>query len=117
MIFFNGFIDKYAAIPNLNLVNQLESDKILKAKVFVHKDGQLKVVHLILAYEPLSSSFQAPKCVIRARDPRLHQINIVVLGFVVLGPVLDGVQQVALPFQRAIEEEATPSQQMFKKEE
>jgi len=36
---------------------------------------------LILGYTPISSSFQAPKCVIRARDPRLHQISVAVPGF------------------------------------
>ena len=39
VLFSNGFIDKCAAIPNLNLVNQSSLDKILKAEVFVHTDG------------------------------------------------------------------------------
>ena len=45
MIFFvlsNGFTNKNAAIPNFSLVNQASLDKILKAKVFVHTDGQLR---------------------------------------------------------------------------
>ena len=92
-------------------------DKILKVEVFVHKNGQLTAAHLILGYEPLSSSFQAPKCMIRARDPCLHQINIAVLGFLILDPVPEGVQKVALPFQHTTEEEATPYQPMIKEEE
>ena len=59
---FNGFADKRATVPNFNLVNQESLDKILKAKVFLHKDGQLRVAHLILNYTSISSSFQAPKC-------------------------------------------------------
>ena len=70
--FLYGFVDKHAAIPNFNLVNQPSLDKILKAEVFVRSDGQLRAAHLILGYKPLSSSFQASKCQIKARDPRLH---------------------------------------------
>ena len=46
-------------------------------------DGQLRAAHLILGYTPLSFAFQAPKCVIRARDPRLHRISIAYEGFIV----------------------------------
>lgn len=91
--------------------------KILKAEIFVHTDGQLRTAHLILGCNPLSSSFQSPKCVIKAKDPFLHQINIAVPGFLVTSPVLEGVQQIELPFLRAVEEEATPSQATIKEEE
>ena len=47
----------------------------------MHDNGQLRAVHLILGYKPISSDFQAPKCVIKAKDPRLHRISIVVPGF------------------------------------
>ena len=83
--FPNGFVDKYAVVPNFNLVNQLSLDKILKVEVFIHSDGQLRAAHLILGYNPLLSSFQASKCVIKAKDPRLHLINIVAHGFLNLG--------------------------------
>lgn len=56
----------------MNFVNQPDLNRILKSEVFVHSDGQLRAAHLILGYTPISSSFQAPKCVIKARDPRLH---------------------------------------------
>ena len=46
-------------------------------------DGQLRAAHLILGYTPISRAFQAPKCVIRAKDPRLHLINVAYEGFVV----------------------------------
>ena len=58
-------------MPNFNLVNQDNFDKILKAKVFVHSDSQLRATHLILGYTAISKSFQAPKCVIKVKDPRL----------------------------------------------
>jgi len=69
----------------------------------------LRATHIILGYDPISSSFQAPKYVIKAKDPRLHQVNIVVPGFLA-GPAPEGTQLVELPFQRTAEEEATPSQ-------
>ena len=55
-------------------------------------DGQLQAAHLILGYTPLSLAFQAPKYVIRARDPRLHRISIAYQGFVVPKgvPILEG---------------------------
>ena len=46
-------------------------------------DGQLRATHLILGYTPISRAFQAPRCVIRAKDPRLHRISVAYKGFVV----------------------------------
>ena len=37
----DGFADRHAVKPNFNLVNKESLDKILQAKVFVNKDGQL----------------------------------------------------------------------------
>ena len=91
---FDDFADKYSAIPNFGLVNEPDLTKILKAKIFIHKDGQLRVAHLILGYNPLSSSFQAPKYVIKAKDRHLHLINVAILGFLNLDRALEGVQQV-----------------------
>ena len=55
--FLDGFADRYAAEPNLNLVNKESLDKILQVEVFVHKDSQLRAAYLILGYKPISSSF------------------------------------------------------------
>lgn len=116
-LIFDEFADKYSAISNLNLVNEPNLTKILKAKIFVHRDTQLKAGHLNLGYDPISSSFQVPKYMIKAKDIRLHQINIVVPGFLDSGPVPEGVQQAELPFQHMTEEEVTPSQLAIKEEE
>ena len=83
---FDEFVDKYSATPNFNLVNEPDLMRILKSKIFVHTDGQLRVAHIILSYDPISSSFQAPKYLIKVKDPRLQQINIVVLGFLASTP-------------------------------
>ena len=46
-------------------------------------NSQLRAAHIILAYTPISLTFQAPKCVIRAKDPRLHRISVAYEGFIV----------------------------------
>ena len=69
---------------NLRLVNKASLDRLLRAEIYVNEaDGQLRAAHLILGYTPLSFGFQAPKYVIRARDPRLHRISVAYEGFVV----------------------------------
>jgi len=110
-------VDKYSAIPNFSLVNEPDLTTILKAEIFVHTDGQLRAAHLILSYNPLSSSFQAPKYVIKAKNRCLLLMNVIVPSFLNPGPTLEGVQQVELPFQYIVEEEATPSSPAIKEEE
>ena len=61
-VFLHGFADKSAVVPNFSLVNQPSLDKILKAEVFVHTDGQLRADHLNLDYVLISKSFLAKKC-------------------------------------------------------
>ena len=107
LFFLNSFADKNAAIPNFSLVNQPSLDKILKAKVFIHSDGQLRVAHLILGYTPISKSYQASKCIIKAKDPCLHWISVAAPGFLTIGPIPkgmlttnpipEGIPKVALP--------------------
>ena len=45
---------------------------------------------------------------IKVKDPRLHQINIVILGFLI-GPPSKGTHQVELPSHRSAKEEVTSS--------
>ena len=59
-------------------------DRVLQAEIYVNEsDGQLRAAHLILGYNPISRAFQAPSCVIRAKDPWLHRISVAYEGFVV----------------------------------
>ena len=135
-VFLDGFADPSTAVPNLSLINQESLDKILRAEVFVHSDGQLRAAHLILGYTPISKSFQAPKCVIKTKDPRLHRISIATPGFLVTRlvpegtltivplpegtfattPILEGILRVAPPLQH-VAEEAISSQPTTKEEE
>jgi len=55
--------------------------------------------------------------VIKARDPRLHQINVAIPSFLIPGPIPDGVLQVELPSRFATKAKATPSQPIIKEEE
>ena len=81
---FNDIANKRSTKPQLSLVNKESLDRILWAKVYVNEtDGQLRAAHLILGYTPISLTFQAPKYVIKANDPRLHRISVAYEGFVV----------------------------------
>jgi len=60
--------DRLFTTPNFNLVNREDLNRILQCKIFLHKDGQLRVAHIILRFTPISSSFQSPKNVIKAKD-------------------------------------------------
>ena len=87
MYFFfclNGFADINSTTPLFCLVNRASLDRILQSEVYVNEsDGQLRVAHLILGYTPISRAFQAPKCVIKAKDHRLNRISVAYEGFVV----------------------------------
>ena len=59
-------------------------DRVLQVEIYVNEsDGQLRAAHLILDYNPISRAFQAPSCVIRAKDPWLRRISVAYEGFVV----------------------------------
>ncbi|XP_065633196.1 uncharacterized protein LOC136069049 [Quercus suber] len=76
---------KRASRCNIGLINRESLDRILRSEVYVNpSDGQLRAAHLILKYTPASTAFQIPKCVIKAKDPRLHCISVAFEGFLVL---------------------------------
>ena len=84
LLHFNDFADRHSTVPQLNLVNRQSLKKILRSEVFVNEaDGQLQVAYIILGYKPISLRFQAPKCVIKANDPRLHHNSVAYEGFIV----------------------------------
>lgn len=105
---FGNFANKHFIAPNLNLVNEPNLMRILQSEIFVHFDRQLRVAHIILGYKPISTSFQAFKYMIKAKDHRLHQINVVIPGFLA-GPLPKGTYRVELPSEHRVKEEATSS--------
>ena len=60
--------------------------RILRSKIFIHSDGQLWVAHVILELTPISTCFQAPNNVIKARYPGLARIDVLVKGFITPPP-------------------------------
>ena len=62
-------VDKRYMASNLNFVNIPDLNRVLRSEVFVSKDRQLRVVHLILYFKPLSDKFQDVGNAIRAGDP------------------------------------------------
>ena len=61
------------------------------------EDRQLRAVHLILEFEPISRVFQEIGHAIRARDPRINRINVSKIDFLAredLPPVRLSIQQI-----------------------
>ena len=117
---FNDFADKSSTKPQLSLVNKESLDRILRAEVYVNEaDGQLRVGHLILGYTPISLAFQAPKYVIKARDPQLHRISVAYTGFVVPKgiPIPEGTPRNQPLFVATPSIGASSSQLILKEEE
>ena len=52
------FADKGHIAPRLRLVNVPGLNKLLRSKIFISEDEQLRAIHLILDYEPLSRAYQ-----------------------------------------------------------
>ena len=75
------FADKGHTALRLSLVNILGLNKLLRSKIFISEDRQLRAVHLILDFEPLSNAFQDVGQAIRTDDPRLARIDVFVPGF------------------------------------
>ena len=81
---FNDIANPNSTTPSLHLVNKASLDRILKSEVYINEsDDQLKAAHLILGYTPISGAFQAPRCVIRTKDPWFHRISVAYEGLVV----------------------------------
>ena len=75
------FADKGHTALRLSLVNVPGLNKLLRLEIFISEDRQLKAVHLILDFEPLSNAFQDVGQAIRADDPILTRIDVSVPGF------------------------------------
>lgn len=103
-----NFVEKNHTAFNFGLVNKADLNRILWSEIFLHSNGQLRVAHVIIGYKPISTSFQSPKNVIKAKDSWLHQIDVAVLGFLI-DPPPKGTHPIALLFQHIAEEETTSS--------
>ena len=79
--FSTVFADKSHVAPRLSLVNVANLNRVLRIEVFVSEDRQLRVVHLILDFEPISDNFQEVGHVIRVSDSRFCKIDVYIPGF------------------------------------
>ena len=94
----------------------------------MNDDGQLRAVHLILDYEPISRTFLDVGNFIRANDHRLARIDVSRLGFLashyvspVDHPIPQGIPFAAQPLQQvplrqAIIEEGAASSSSLEEE-
>ena len=88
--------DKFFTNPKLSLINVPALNYLLRSEIFVNDDGQLRAVHLILDFEPISRSFLDVDNSIRARDYRLARIDVSQPNFLAnddLPPVDHPIQQ------------------------
>ena len=99
--------DKSYTNPKLSLINVLALHYLLRLQIFVNDDGQLRAVHLILDFEPISRSFLDVGNSIRADDHCLARIDVSWPGFLtpydlppVDHPIPQGIPLAAQPLQQ-----------------
>ena len=103
---------------------------LLQSEIFVSEDRQLRAVHLILDFEPISRTFQEIGHAIQAGDPRINRIDVSKpnflarddLPFVILPiqqippPLVISLQQIPLEAPIAVEEEIASSRLSLEEE-
>ena len=75
-LFLVVIADRRHVAPQLSFTNVVALYYLLRSKIFVSEDRQLRVVHLILDFEPISRTFQEIGHAIRAGDPRINRIDV-----------------------------------------
>lgn len=88
--------------PNLNFVNIPDLNRVLRSEVFVCEDRQLRAIHLIHGFKPLSKNFQDVGHEIKAGDSQLARIDVIALSFI----AREDIVRVDLPSHRATPEAA-----------
>ena len=89
--------DKRLINPQLSHTNVVGLNYLLQSEIFVSEDHQLRAVHLILDFEPISRVFQDIGHAIRVGDPRINRIDVSKPNFLAqddLPPVRLPVQQI-----------------------
>ena len=73
--------DKSYTNTKLSLINVPALNYLLRSQIFVNDDGQLRAIHLILDFEPISRSYLDVSNSIRADDYHLARIDVSRPGF------------------------------------
>ena len=77
MAFFSVVIaDRRNVASRLSFTNVAALNYLLRSEIFMSEDRQLRAVHLILDFEPISKTFQEIGHAIRARDPRINRNDV-----------------------------------------
>ena len=94
--------------PRLSHTNIVGLNYLLRSEIFVNEDRQLRAVHLILDFEPISRVFQEIGHAIRVGDPKIHLIDVSKPTF--LSP--EDLSPVRLPVQQIPPQLIIPLQQV-----
>ena len=127
-ILFSCLTDKTQVNPQISLIDIPALNYLLRSQIFVNDDGQLRVAHLILDYEPISRTFLDVGNTIRANDYHLAHIDVSRPHFLtphdlppVDHPIPQGIPLAAQPLQQvplgqAVAEEGTASSSSLEEE-
>ena len=108
--------------PRLSLTNVAALNYLLRSKILVSEDRQLRAIHLILDFKPIPRTFQDIGHAIRIGDPRINRIDVSRPYFLaqddlppiklpihqIPPPLIISLQQVPLEAPVAAEEELHP---------
>ena len=94
--------------PQLSHTNIMGLNYLLRSEIFVSEDRQLRAVHLILDFEPISRVFQDIGHAIRTGDPRINRINVSKPTFL----AKEDLPLVRLPVQQIPPQLVVPLQQV-----
>ena len=75
-LFLAVIVDRRHIAPRLSFTDVAALNYLLRLEIFVSEDRQLRAVHLILDFEPISRTFQEIGHAIRAGDHRINRIDI-----------------------------------------
>ena len=90
------FADKRHVAPRLSHTNVATLNYLLRSKIFVSEDKQLRADHLIFNFEPILEIYQDIGNAIRAGDPWLARIDVSRPSFL----AQDNLPPVVLPLQQ-----------------
>ena len=99
-LFLVVIIDRRHVATRFSFTNVAALNYLLRSEIFMSEDRQLRAIHLILDFEPISRTFQEIGHAIRAGDPRINRINVSKPNFLArddLPPVRLPIQQIPPP--------------------
>ena len=99
-LFSAVIVDRRHVAPRLSHTNVVALNYVLQSNIFMSEDQQLRAVHLILDFEPISKVFQEIGHAIREGDHRVNRIDVSRPDFLArddLSPVRLPIHQIPPP--------------------